>query len=41
MIVIMVQNTNYAYRLKYLDNPTFDKRKVLTFLIYTFFFSGL
>jgi len=28
------QNTNYAYKLKYMDNPTFDKVRDLSTKFY-------
>ena len=34
MNMIIEQNTNYAYKLKYMDNPTFDKVRDLSTKFY-------
>lgn len=34
MIMMIEQNTNYAYKLKYMDNPTFDKVRDLSTKFY-------
>jgi hypothetical protein len=34
MIMMIEENTNYAYKLKYMDNPTFDKVRYLSTKFY-------